>query len=141
MFLLAGLVTEEIFFDSKSTIDGLLFSFFFVKLAYFAVKSSATGCAELSSSALLAVISQLKTLSDTRRVRADSRVLMMYRNGEWTHVAGTDLVPGDIVSIGRFACQDTKKEKSIPADMLILEGCINVSESTLTDESVPQLKV
>ncbi|GKB88862.1 probable manganese-transporting ATPase PDR2, partial [Tanacetum coccineum] len=95
----------------------------------------------LHSCKSLAVISQLKTLSDTRRVRADSRVLMVYRNGEWTHVAGTDLVPGDIVSIGRFACQDTKKEKSIPADMLILEGCLIVSESTLTDESVPQLKV
>ncbi|GJV78579.1 reverse transcriptase domain-containing protein [Tanacetum coccineum] len=93
------------------------------------------------SSASLAVISQLKNLSDTRRVRADSRVLMVYCNGKWTHVAGTDLMPGDIVSIGRFACQDTKKEESIPADMLILEGCLIVSESTLTDESVPQLKV
>ncbi|GJR72752.1 probable manganese-transporting ATPase PDR2 [Tanacetum coccineum] len=88
----------------------------------------------------LAVISQLKNLSDTRHVRADSRVLMVYCNGKWTHVAGTDLMPGDIVSIGFFVCQDTKKEESIPADMLILEGCLIVSESTLTDESVPQLK-
>ncbi|GKB70778.1 hypothetical protein Tco_0932190 [Tanacetum coccineum] len=54
----------------------------------------------------LAVIRQLKTLSDTRCVRADSRVaLMMYRNGEWASIEGTDLVPGDIVSIGRFVRQ------------------------------------
>ncbi|GJR21734.1 probable manganese-transporting ATPase PDR2 [Tanacetum coccineum] len=36
---------------------------------------------------------------------------------------------------------NTKKEEFYPADMLILEGCLIVSESTLTDESVPQLKV
>ncbi|GJS76807.1 probable manganese-transporting ATPase PDR2 [Tanacetum coccineum] len=89
----------------------------------------------------LAVISQRKTLSDIRRARADSRVLMVYRNEKWTRVAGTDLVPGDIVSIGRFFRQDTETEESIPANMLILEGSLIVSESTLTDESVPQFKV
>ncbi|PWA98543.1 hypothetical protein CTI12_AA018720 [Artemisia annua] len=85
----------------------------------------------------LAVISQLKTLADIRRVRVaiDSRVLMVYCNGKWTRVAGTDLVPGDVVSIGRFVCQDTETEESIPADMLILEGSLIVSES------ISQLKV
>ncbi|GJV78580.1 hypothetical protein Tco_1514450 [Tanacetum coccineum] len=63
----------------------------------------------------LAVISQLKTVSDTRRVRADSRVLMVYRNGEVEHVAG------------QFSCLGDN-------------CCLIVSESTLTDESVPQLK-
>ena len=56
-------------------------------------------------------------------------------------MAGTDLVPGDIMSIGRYVRQDTETEESIPADMLILEGCLIVSESTLTGESIPQLKV
>ena len=56
-------------------------------------------------------------------------------------MAGTDLVPGDIVSIGRYVRQDTETEESIPADMLILEGSLIVSESILTGESIPQLKV
>nr|GFA59067.1 probable manganese-transporting ATPase PDR2 [Tanacetum cinerariifolium] len=83
----------------------------------------------------LAVIRRLKTLSDSRRVRADSRVLMVYRNGEWIHVAGTDLVPEDIVSIGRFVRQDTKKKNLSLQTCLLLKtfhikapdtGCIAI---------------
>ncbi|GJR26881.1 probable serine/threonine-protein phosphatase 2A regulatory subunit B'' subunit TON2 [Tanacetum coccineum] len=72
--------------------------------------------------------------------QCDSRVLIVYRNEKWTCVEGTNLVPGDIASIGRFVRQDTETEESIPADMLILEGSLIVSKSTLTDESVPQHK-
>ncbi|KAI3500757.1 hypothetical protein L1887_36582 [Cichorium endivia] len=86
------------------------------------------------------VKSRLKTLSELRRVRVDSQVLMVYRCGKWTKVAGTELLPGDVVSIGRAAGQDGE-EKSVPADMLILAGTAIVNEAILTGESTPQWKV
>lgn len=84
--------------------------------------------------------SRLKTLSELRRVRVDSQMLMAYRCGKWTKVAGTELLPGDVVSIGRAAGQDGE-EKAVPADMLILAGNAIVNEAILTGESTPQWKV
>ncbi|XP_071710004.1 probable manganese-transporting ATPase PDR2 [Rutidosis leptorrhynchoides] len=84
--------------------------------------------------------SRLKTLSELRRVRVDSQILMAYRCGKWTKVAGTELLPGDIVSVGRAAGQDGE-EKAVPADMLILAGNAIVNEAILTGESTPQWKV
>lgn len=58
----------------------------------------------------------------------------------WTKVAGTELLPGDVVFIGRTAGQDGE-EKSVPADMLILAGTAILNEAILTGESTPQWKV
>ncbi|KAJ0813452.1 putative P-type ATPase, A domain superfamily [Helianthus annuus] len=66
-------------------------------------------------------------------------MLMVYRCGKWTKIAGTDLLPGDVVLVGRAAGQD-REEKSVPADMLILAGTTIVNEAILTDESTPQWK-
>lgn len=84
--------------------------------------------------------SRLKTLSELRRVRVDSQMLMAYRCGKWTKISGTDLLPGDVVSVGRAAGHDGE-EKSVPADMLILAGTAIVNEAILTGESTPQWKV
>lgn len=61
-------------------------------------------------------------------------------NYRWVKLAGTDLVPGDVVSIGRSSGQ-TGEDKSVPADMLILGGSAIVNEAILTGESTPQWKV
>lgn len=58
----------------------------------------------------------------------------------WVKLSGTDLLPGDVVSIGRSAGQNGE-EKSVPADMLILAGSAIVNEAILTGESTPQWKV
>ncbi|XP_068658397.1 probable manganese-transporting ATPase PDR2 [Aristolochia californica] len=84
--------------------------------------------------------SQLKTLTELRRVRVDSQTLMVHRCGKWVKLSGTDLLPGDIVSIGRSAGQNGE-DKSVPADMLILAGSAIVNEAILTGESTPQWKV
>lgn len=84
--------------------------------------------------------SRLKTLSELRRVRVDSQMLMAYRCGKWTKISGTELLPGDVVSVGRAAGHDGE-EKSVPADMLILAGTAIVNEAILTGESTPQWKV
>ncbi|OMO77920.1 Cation-transporting P-type ATPase [Corchorus capsularis] len=84
--------------------------------------------------------SRLKTLSELRRVRVDSQTLMVHRCGKWVKLSGTDLLPGDVVSIGRLSGQNGE-DKSVPADMLILAGSAIVNEAILTGESTPQWKV
>ncbi|KAI9114351.1 hypothetical protein K1719_014579 [Acacia pycnantha] len=84
--------------------------------------------------------SRLKTLTELRRVSVDSQNLMVHRCGKWVKLSGTDLLPGDVVSIGRSSGQNGE-EKSVPADMLILAGSAIVNEAILTGESTPQWKV
>lgn len=84
--------------------------------------------------------SRLKTLTELRRVRVDSQTVMVYRCGKWVKHSGTDLLPGDVVSIGRSSGQNGE-DKSVPADMLILAGSAIVNEAILTGESTPQWKV
>ncbi|XP_060218254.1 probable manganese-transporting ATPase PDR2 [Lycium barbarum] len=84
--------------------------------------------------------SRLKTLSELRRVRVDSQTLMVYRCGKWVKLSGTELLPGDVVSVGRSVGQNGE-DKSVPADMLLLAGTAIVNEAILTGESTPQWKV
>lgn len=58
----------------------------------------------------------------------------------WIKLAGTDLLPGDVVSIGRSS-GPTGEDRTVPADMLILAGSAIVNEAILTGESTPQWKV
>lgn len=58
----------------------------------------------------------------------------------WVKLPGTELLPGDVVSIGRDSGQ-SGDDKSVPADMLILAGSAIVNEAILTGESTPQWKV
>lgn len=113
--------------------------------------------------------SRLKTLSELRRVRVDTQTLMVHRCGKyvisttwatfpfswplwfltcncdgvlcrWVKLPGTELLPGDVVSIGRDSGQ-SGDDKSVPADMLILAGSAIANEAILTGESTPQWKV
>lgn len=56
----------------------------------------------------------------------------------WVRIPGTELLPGDIVSIGRSV---SGEDRSVPADMLLLAGSAIVNEAILTGESTPQWKV
>lgn len=58
----------------------------------------------------------------------------------WVKLSGTDLLPGDVVSIGRNSGPNGE-DKAVPADMLILAGSAIVNEAILTGESTPQWKV
>ncbi|KAM1366232.1 hypothetical protein ACFX2I_044366 [Malus domestica] len=84
--------------------------------------------------------SQLKTLTELRRVRVNNQTLMVHRCGKWIKLAGTDLLPGDVVSIGR-ATGPNGEDRAVPADMLLLAGNAIVNEAILTGESTPQWKV
>ncbi|KAL5203124.1 hypothetical protein ABZP36_014076 [Zizania latifolia] len=81
---------------------------------------------------------RLKTLTELRRVKVDSQIVATYRCGKWVKIPGTELLPGDIVSIGR---SPSGEDRSVPADMLLLAGSAIVNEAILTGESTPQWKV
>eukprot|EP00252_Welwitschia_mirabilis_P016771 TRINITY_DN3715_c0_g2_i1.p1 TRINITY_DN3715_c0_g2~~TRINITY_DN3715_c0_g2_i1.p1 ORF type:complete len:973 (-),score=211.08 TRINITY_DN3715_c0_g2_i1:174-3008(-) len=83
---------------------------------------------------------RLKTLTELRQVRVDNQTLMVHRCGKWVKLSGVDLLPGDVVSIGRSAGQ-SGEERTIPADMLLLAGSAITNEAILTGESTPQWKV
>lgn len=61
-------------------------------------------------------------------------------HGRWVKLSGTELLPGDVVSVGRSVGQNGE-DKSVPADMLLLAGTAIVNEAILTGESTPQWKV
>ncbi|KAL4184272.1 hypothetical protein AMTRI_Chr10g224740 [Amborella trichopoda] len=86
------------------------------------------------------VKSRLKTLTELRRVRVDGQSLMVHRCGKWVKLSGMDLLPGDVVSIGRSSGQNGE-DRAVPADMLLLAGSAIVNEAILTGESTPQWKV
>lgn len=67
-------------------------------------------------------IEQLK-----KRLALQARVL---RDGQWSQVAASNLVPGDIVRI--------RLGEIVPADVLLLDGdYLSVDQSSLTGESLP----
>eukprot|EP00850_Spirogloea_muscicola_P015302 SM000116S24223 [mRNA] locus=s116:84782:93563:- [translate_table: standard] len=85
------------------------------------------------------VKSRLRTLMELRRVRVDSQSLNVHRGGKWVKIPGSDLVPGDVLSIGRSTAMGSE-ERTIPADMLLLAGSAIANEALLTGESTPQWK-
>ncbi|CAM6082661.1 unnamed protein product [Calypogeia fissa] len=85
------------------------------------------------------VKSRLRTLAELRRVRVDSQTLMVHRAGKWVKLSGMDLLPGDVVSIGRPTGPGSE-ERTVPADMLLISGSAIANEALLTGESTPQWK-
>lgn len=45
--------------------------------------------------------SRLRTLEELRTLATPMQPVLVHRNGKWERVEGTDLVPGDVISIGR----------------------------------------
>jgi cation-transporting ATPase 13A1 len=74
------------------------------------------------------------------------------RDGKWTSISTDQLLPNDVVSIGKENCifvfplsygwftARRQSETTIPADVLLLGGACIMNEALLSGESTPLLK-
>ena len=74
------------------------------------------------------------------------------RGGKWVTIQTDELLPGDVVSVGRAVCHSTivnhsnptlarhQAETTVPADILLIKGTCIVNEAMLSGESTPLLK-
>lgn len=82
------------------------------------------------------VFGRLRSLRELRGMRNPALTVNVFRNKKWTQITSLDLLPGDIISIGR----GKDASQVVPCDLLILSGNAVVNEAMLTGESVPLMK-
>lgn len=85
------------------------------------------------------VKTRMHTLHELRRLGAPPQRLAALRGGRWETVPPAELVPGDVVSIGRPSGHHAA-EQVVPADVLLLHGSAIATEALLTGESTPMWK-
>ncbi|KAI1340328.1 cation pump, Ca2+ pump [Xylariaceae sp. FL0016] len=76
-----------------------------------------------------------RTLNEFRGMSIKPYDMWVYRLGKWTEIQSDELLPGDLVSVGR-----TKDDSGVACDMLLVEGTAIVNEAMLSGESTPLLK-
>ncbi|KAN0022181.1 hypothetical protein ACTFIU_004352 [Dictyostelium citrinum] len=84
------------------------------------------------------VKSRLSNLNSLRNMSSKPTFpIYVYRLNQWKQINTTEILPGDIVSIGRGTSEATS---TLPCDMILLSGGCVVNEAMLTGESTPHHK-
>lgn len=79
---------------------------------------------------------QRHNLRDVRKMgQRTHHQLQVYRKRKWVALPSDELLPGDLVALGRSPADHT-----LPCDLLLLRGRLIADEALLTGESVPQAK-
>ncbi|KAF3273893.1 hypothetical protein TWF173_010297 [Orbilia oligospora] len=76
-----------------------------------------------------------RTLTEFRGMSIKPYPIFVHRLGHWVEVQSDELLPGDLVSVGR-----TKEDSGVACDMILIEGTAIVNEAMLSGESTPLLK-
>ena len=76
-----------------------------------------------------------RTLKEFRGMSIKPYEVLVFRESKWKQVMSDELLPGDLVSVGR-----TKEDSGVACDMLLVEGSAIVNEAMLSGESTPVLK-
>eukprot|EP00191_Tetraselmis_sp_GSL018_P024865 CAMPEP_0177625406 /NCGR_PEP_ID=MMETSP0419_2-20121207/30080_1 /TAXON_ID=582737 /ORGANISM="Tetraselmis sp., Strain GSL018" /LENGTH=1497 /DNA_ID=CAMNT_0019126345 /DNA_START=66 /DNA_END=4559 /DNA_ORIENTATION=- len=80
--------------------------------------------------------SRLRNLKVIRGMGNQPSKVRVLRGGKWIEATSDQLLPGDLVSLQH----EQGQSNVVPCDALILSGTAVVNESTLTGESIPQMK-
>lgn len=81
-------------------------------------------------------MTRLRNLKTIRGMGNKPSTLLVYRSKSWQQVTSDQLLPGDLISLRHVQGESNV----VPCDCLILSGNAVVNESTLTGESIPQMK-
>lgn len=107
----------------------------------------------ISSFGLMVIVQRLKTLTEFRTMSVAPYPIQCLRDSKWTTLQTDELLPGDVVSVGKYPpsisrvwCLTTivlarlQSETVVPADILLVHGTCIVNEAMLSGESTPLLK-